>query len=135
MTDGVPYDPWRHADALGLRVETAVEMPHDGIWLPRRELILLRAGMGEIRERCVLAHELGHAVHGHVDGGPRNEAIADRYAARRLVDPQRLQDAARSSPDAGRWSLEIGVTMKILGVYLEMAPRGVGLEGTTGRAA
>lgn len=120
MRRGAPYDPYRHADELGLRVETVPFSPHDGLWLPRRDLILLRSGMKAIQERCVLAHEIGHAVHGHLDDGPRNEAVADRYAAERLVDRDHLLDLMVWSPDAGRWSLELDVTTRMLAIYLEL---------------
>ncbi|WBU37933.1 ImmA/IrrE family metallo-endopeptidase [Homoserinibacter sp. YIM 151385] len=113
-----PYDPYRHAEVLGLRVETA-RMGHDGLWLPDEGLVLLRPGLLAIQERCILAHEIGHAVLGHRASTPRTEAAADRYAAERLVDRAALLDSMRATGDATRWSLELGVTRKVLGVYLE----------------
>lgn len=114
---GQPYDPYRHADELGLRVETR-HIDHDGLWLPDRHLILLRPGLLAVQERCVLAHEIGHAVHGHRDSRPRHERAADRWAAERLIDPARLEEAMRASPDPGRWSLDVGVTTKMLEIWL-----------------
>jgi Zn-dependent peptidase ImmA (M78 family) len=116
-------DPWRLADALGIRVETVPGLAHDGLWLLDRRRILLRAGMRAIQERSVLAHELGHAAHAHADGRPAHEAEADRWAADLLVDPARLVEAMRSSDDAARWSLEIGVTTRLLGNWLERRAR------------
>jgi hypothetical protein len=114
------YDPYTHAAELGVTITVDRDTcGHDGLWLPDENRINLRPGMLQIQERSVLAHELGHAVHGHRDSRPKNEMLADRFAAEKLVDREMLIGMMASDPEAyARWCLELGVTMKILRVYL-----------------
>lgn len=87
-----------------------------GWWCPQERVILLDDRLDRRTARCVLAHELAHALLGHA-GAPslehdlwfaeRIERRADRWAARRLLAlddvaevlaerPACLEDAARA---------------------------------------
>lgn len=77
----------------------------------------LRAG----EQRIVLAHELGHAAHGHPDDRPKHEKQADRFAAQNLICPDELADLYKWCPDEGRIISELGVTRTLLRAYLQAA--------------
>jgi hypothetical protein len=121
MTKRPAYDPYAHADQLGIRVETGRIRSANGLWIPEERMIVLKRGLRVWHERQVLAHELGHVTMGHQDSTPRNEFLADRWAARKLIAPDHLADVARMSPDPGVWALELGVTNHLLHTYLNHA--------------
>lgn len=81
------------ADALGVRVVYAdlTRLDRDGDYNRAKNIIRLQEGMSFRLHRCVLAHELAHAVFGDVPSkfGPVNakqERRADEWAALRLID-------------------------------------------------
>jgi hypothetical protein len=76
--------------------------------------------MRVLLERSVLAHEVAHATLGHRTDSARNERQADVLAARRLIRPERLREAARGSSDQGEWCIELEVTPHILSTYLDV---------------
>ncbi len=71
-------------------------------------------------DRSTLAHEIGHAVYGHSDDRPKHETQADRYAAENMIDPLLLADLQEWTPDGSKIALELGVTTKLLRVYLNV---------------
>lgn len=112
------YDPFEHADRLGITVSYGRVRSAFGLWLPTERTILLKPRMRVVLERSVLAHELGHAVLGHPDDRPRFEFAADKYAARRLIQHDHLRDLARQTPDHAMWAAELQVTPHLLSIYL-----------------
>ena len=115
---GRMYDPWEHAEQLGIRVMTRVLRTASGLWVPDARTIILNPRMRRVRERSVLAHELGHAHYEHRDDRPKHELQADRFAAERLIDPGELKEVAATSPDANVWCHELGVNDRILKRYI-----------------
>lgn len=122
------YSPW--AD-LGARPHICcdahtIELPHGGgWWLPDVLGIVLDRRMTRVERRCALAHELRHVDHGdeqvaHVGpDGPRlarrQEARADREAARRLISIDDLSAALVAHPHDGAAAAEqLDVTEKVL---------------------
>jgi Zn-dependent peptidase ImmA (M78 family) len=83
-------------------------------------MIILQPRMKVIQERSVLAHELGHVELGHRDDRPKHEVLADRFAAENLVDPDRLLELIDWAPNTAHLSLELGVTTKLMQVYLNV---------------
>lgn len=118
MTRPGGYDPFEHADALGIRVEWGRPRTANGLWVPDANLIILKKGMRVLLERSVLAHEIGHAALGHRDTTPRNERRADAFAARNLITLPQLAYAADQSRDPGQWCIDLAVTPHILETYL-----------------
>lgn len=116
------YDPHQHAHELGLQLAYQPLRTAWGLYVPDHSLIILRPRMRATTERCVLAHEIGHHLHGDRPRedlwSERQERRADEYAARQLIDRKRLREAALLSPDPGQWALELGVTGDILTAYL-----------------
>lgn len=113
------YDPFAHADALGIAVKYSRLRTANGLWLPEHRMILIKEGMRTVHTRVALAHEIGHAVLGHEDDRPKHEVQADRYAAMQLIDPQRLHELAGWTPDSFRLARELGVTQRILRAYVD----------------
>jgi Zn-dependent peptidase ImmA (M78 family) len=117
MANNSSYDPFEHADALGLTIVYGRLRSGNGLWVPDYRTIILQPRMRVIHERSVLAHEIGHADLGHRDGRPKHEMLADRYAANHLIDLQRYRELITWTPDVARLSLELGVTTKLMQVY------------------
>jgi len=118
MTQTGGYDPYAHAERLGIAVVEGRLRTANGMWIPERRTIVLKRGMRRLLERSVLAHELGHVCLGHSDDSPRNERQADRFAARHLISEDELREAVRLSPDPGQWCVDLEVTPHILDTYL-----------------
>ena len=80
MSSNPPYDPWVHAKQLGLQVlERPITTAH-GLWLPDYFTIVLKDSMAPWAKRAALAHEIGHALCGHTESTPANEAEANHRA-------------------------------------------------------
>lgn len=122
------YDPQEHSEALGFRWEYYPLRTCFGLLVPEERLILLRPRMRASVERCVHTHENMHWVLGHTSAAPgvwgaKQERAADRAAARLLISHEALRDVARTTPDKGRWAVELGVTGDILNAYLASLPQ------------
>lgn len=117
LPSGTDYDPWRHADELGLRVALADLEWANELWLPDHRTIVLRRSMRASHQRNALAHGIGHAVLGHRDDRPKHERQADRYAARRLIDPLALRALQAWTQDPAQIAAELGVTRRLLLAY------------------
>ncbi|MEF2979046.1 ImmA/IrrE family metallo-endopeptidase [Subtercola sp. YIM 133946] len=114
------YDPFEHADRLNIEVVFGRLRTAHGLWIPERRTIILKRGMRALHERSILAHELGHVCLGHDDSTPRNEFLADRWAARHLIAPDHLAAIARVHTDQAQWCLELDVTPHMLETYLSL---------------
>lgn len=120
MTNGGTYDPFEHAETLGINVTYGRLRTGNGLWIPDYRTIVLQPRMKVIQERSVLAHEIAHADLGHRDDRPKHEVLANRYAAEHMIDSDHFADLVRWTPDAARLSLELGVTTKLMQVYLNV---------------
>jgi Zn-dependent peptidase ImmA (M78 family) len=96
---GLSYDPWKHAQDLGLTViEERLPSKVRGEYRHGDRLILLARGMSHRQERSTLAHEIQHAIAGDLPTqfGPRHylqERKARRAASFMLVDPAEYAEA------------------------------------------
>jgi len=120
MTRTAEYDPHEHAAKIGIDVVYGRLRSANGLWVPEHRTIILRPRMRALLERTVLTHEMGHVCLGHVDDCPRNEKMADRFAARKLIDHEELRRASRYSPDIEQWALELQVTPHLIDTYMTM---------------
>jgi Zn-dependent peptidase ImmA (M78 family) len=113
------FDPYDFADALGINViHRAIRSAH-GLWIPEHNTIVIRSGLRLIHDRVALTHELGHAINGHETDDPKKELQADIFAAKKLINPERLQRLEHYRDDAAALALELGVTQRILRVFFE----------------
>lgn len=116
------YDPYAHAEQMGLTIEYQQLRTDYGLYVPQSNLVLLRPRMTVTVERSVLAHEIQHHIHSHrrTSGvwSLRQERIADLEAARQLITPERLHDAQLWSSDPAEWCIDLRVTGDILLAYL-----------------
>lgn len=115
------YDPYLHAESLGIDVIERPIRTANGLWIPDHNLIVLKSGMRAIHKRTTLTHELGHACLGHRDDRPKHEVLADRFAAARLIDHDHLLELGGWIEHPARLAEELGVTNRILRVYLNMS--------------
>lgn len=105
---------------MGVRVRTAVT-PHGwwGVYDHGRRLITLRPGLGPIQLECTLMHELGHAHYGHTGVTGKQELLANRWAAYRLIDFEALLECAASEQTSPAVAATLGVLPSVLDVYLQ----------------
>lgn len=80
--------------------------------------ILLIPGLTPIEQRCVVAHELGHALRMDIGCSAASERAAERFAALVLVDPAALETAGVWARDENELADELGVTVDIVHSYL-----------------
>ncbi len=97
------WSPWSEAlNYPEILIHECVLAEGDGWWCPESDVILLEARLDPITRRCVLAHELGHALLGHSGCeqfpgfewfAARVELAADDWAAERLISFRDLREA------------------------------------------
>ena len=107
------------AQQLGVRVRTAVT-PHGwwGVYDHPRRLITLRPGLGPIQARCTLMHELGHANYGHTGVTGKQELLANRWAAYRLVSFEDVLAVAAVETRTDEVAHALGVLPSVLKTYM-----------------
>jgi hypothetical protein len=123
------YSPWRQLRSLpGLRLDftddEALLDEADGRYYHHVKRILMSKGLLQVERRCILAHELAHALRGDLPCGDarldeRQEAAVEQWAARRLIELPALADALRWSDDLDEVADELWVTPDLLQVRLQ----------------
>lgn len=119
------YDPYAHAEQLGIPVRPAV-LPYGlgGLWLPEHRTIYLSPDLHPIRARCTCGHEVQHVIRGvkHTRGSRERhrviEAQCDRDAARMFISFEEMAEQVRSSTDQGEWAMNLRVTGRMIRAYL-----------------
>lgn len=115
---GRAYDPWAHADDLGIEVVVRRLRTAHGRWFPAYNQILISDRLRAGDQRLTLAHELGHGVHQHLDDRPKYEKQADQFAARHLICPDELADLYEWCPDEQRIVAELGITRRLFRAFV-----------------
>lgn len=115
---GRAYDPWEHAEQLGIPVFVRRLRSANGLWFPEYGEIIISDKLRAGQQRLVLAHEIGHGVLAHPDDRPKHERQADQFAARNLIDPEELADLYKWCPDEQRIVQELGVTTRLFRAYV-----------------
>lgn len=118
-TRGRAYDPWEHADALGIEVVVRPLRTAHGLWVPERRTILVHSKLRAQSQRLILAHEIGHGALAHPDDRPKHEVQADRFAASHLICPDELQDLYGWCSNEQEIIRELGVTTRLFRAYIE----------------
>lgn len=118
---GRSYDPWEHAELLGIEVIVRRLRTANGRWFPEYGQILISDRLRVGQQRLVLAHEIGHGALMHPDDRPKHEKQADQFAARNLIDPEELADLYKWCPDEQRIVHELGVTTRLFRAFV-LAP-------------
>ncbi|WP_425547225.1 hypothetical protein [Arthrobacter humicola] len=109
---------------MGVRVRTAVTPPRWwGAYDHRRRLVTLRPGLGPIQLECTLMHELGHAHYGHVGVSGKQEVLANRWAANRLILFDDLVAAAGLEQSSASVASSLRVVPSVLETYLKLLTR------------
>ncbi|WP_445520535.1 ImmA/IrrE family metallo-endopeptidase [Streptomyces sp. NEAU-174] len=131
------YEPTKICRELGIRVEWMRLRDTWGAWVPNRRLIILATELSPALERCVLAHQVEHALVHDSAGcgiGPyadsirhrftsltiRQERRADREAARKLIPDSHVAAVARWARGNIRVAAgKLGVTEGMLRIRLD----------------
>jgi Zn-dependent peptidase ImmA (M78 family) len=106
---------------MGIEVIERPIRTANGLWIPDHNLIVIKSNMRAVHKRTTLAHELGHVCLGHRDDRPKHEVLADRFAAERLIDHDKLVELGEWIEHPAKLAAELGVTNRILRVYLNMS--------------
>lgn len=126
MTSVNAYDPDAHAASLGIRIIDAKTPAGTlALWDEQTRTILTTPGLLYRQRRCVLAHELAHAVNGDEHSplddvaAAKRERRADTLAAGWLLTPDAVATALAISPDSlSAAAAELEVTDRILEAWL-----------------
>ncbi|MCU1438877.1 MAG: ImmA/IrrE family metallo-endopeptidase [Naasia sp.] len=81
--------------------------------------VVVALGLTMVELRATLAHELSHAYYGHPCSKPAHERMADRRAARLLVDPRAYRAAEAIDPDPHFIAAELGLTPSVIRTWRE----------------
>jgi hypothetical protein len=104
---------------MGVRVVTApTPAGWWGAYDNRRRLVTMRPGLGPVQYACTLMHELGHAHYGHVGITGKQEMLANRWAAYRLIrfdDVLEVAGHERTTEDVAAY---LGVLPSALRTYM-----------------
>jgi Zn-dependent peptidase ImmA (M78 family) len=120
---GLEYTPDVVLDQLGILVVRTWLRDTWGAWSRQHHRIVIASGLSTVQERCVLAHELEHALADDSDcagqiASLRQERRADLEAARKLVAISDLAEVAQWAPDTYTAAHELQVTERMLTVRL-----------------
>lgn len=115
---GRDYDPWEHADALGIPVFVRRLRSANAIYFREYGEIILSDRLRVGDQRLSLSHELGHVELEHQDDRPKHEKQADRFAAQNLICPDELADLYGWCRDERRIVAELGVTTRLFRAYV-----------------
>lgn len=110
-----------YAEACGVRVVWAQDLPERGRYYPRTDVILLRYGMGERRTVSTLAHELAHRYYGDFCSTGPVEDRAWRWASRLLIPAADYAEAERHHHSPGAIAQQLGVTVDVIHAYQKAA--------------
>jgi Zn-dependent peptidase ImmA (M78 family) len=124
MQRGMHYSPMTIIESLGISVTRIWLRDTFGAWSPRHRKIVIASGLSAVQERCVLAHELEHALAGDTgcESGPqriRCERTADVEAARKLVGISDLGEVAQWTDDIRTAAAELSVTERMLQIRID----------------
>lgn len=115
---GRDYDPWKHADDLGVDVVVRRLRTANGRWFPEYNTIAISDRLRVRDQRLVLSHEIGHSELLHTDDRPKHEKQADQYAAQNLICPDELADLYEWCQDERRIVAELGVTTTLFRAFV-----------------
>jgi Zn-dependent peptidase ImmA (M78 family) len=125
----MPYSPKRVLEQLGVAVVRVHLRDTWGAWSPLHRKVAVAEGLSAVQERCVLAHEVEHALADDLGCGVGLDAAhplalpqeqrADREAARKLIAISDLAEIARRTPELALAAAELEVTERMLCVRLQ----------------
>ena len=108
----------RDLERDGVRVIWADLGERRGLYCDERRTIWLNLCMTEAVETSTLLHEAAHAHFRDRGNDPRQEARADRWAARRLISPVEYALAERLvGPHPGALAEELGVARWVVETF------------------
>lgn len=103
------------AVSWGLKVHVAHLDPDIlGFYSPEENCIYLSLRLTPEERLETLAHELGHAFHGHTCDSEANERQADAFAAQTLIDPDDYARAEALAYDQASIASELGVSIGLV---------------------
>ena len=120
LPKGRQYDPYEHAESMGIQVLFRPLRTANEMWLPDHRTLVIRESMRAVHRRNACAHGVAHAALAHQDDRPKHEVQADRYAADNLIDFDEIRELIKWTPDSARLANELGVTTRLLRVYLNV---------------
>jgi hypothetical protein len=105
---------------MGVRIRHTDDIDRWARYDHQSRTITAWASLGAVQWRCAVAHELGHAHHGHEHGHPKQEREADAYAVDLLITPGEWQLATLLHCSPVAVADELGVTPRMVKVAAEL---------------
>ena len=108
----------REAGRLGVQIHAA-HLDGDllGFYSHHERRIYFDIRLTPMERVEVVAHELGHAYHGHSCDDDLSERQADRRAALLLVDPEAYRSAERENPHPRHIAESLGLSVHLVKVW------------------
>jgi len=108
------------AGRMGVRIRTAPTPASCwGVYDRRHKLITMRPKLARFQYDSTLAHELGHAINGHHGHNPKTEHMADRWAAKYLLNFDQVLDHASINGDLNSLAASLEVMPWVLEAFKE----------------
>lgn len=105
------------ADSYGVRVLYGGLDGRNGVYYDDLKLVIIEQSLPPAMERFTLAHELGHAHHGHRESTPSNEIKADEFAARLLIKDDDYMSAEAVCEDPRYIAQELDLPLRAVEAY------------------
>ncbi len=111
----------QHAASLGVSVHVAhLDDGVMGEWYEDEREIYVRINLSPDETVFTIAHELGHAHHGHrCEDDQDAEDQADEYAARLLIDPDAYAELEHLGVHQHDIAEQLGVTTHALNLWMQ----------------
>lgn len=107
----------RVAERYGIRVLYGSLDGRNGVYYDDLKLIIVEQSLPPAMEKFTLAHELGHAHHGHRESTPSNEIKADEFAARLLINDDDYMNAETVCEDPRYIAQELNLPLRAVEAY------------------
>jgi Zn-dependent peptidase ImmA (M78 family) len=116
---GRSYDPFAHAEDLGINVILRPIRTANELWLPDYATIVVKSTMRPVWKRSSCAHGVAHALLAHQDDRAKFEIQADRLAGENMIPYDEIAEMVQWSPECHILANEFGVTTRIMRIYLQ----------------
>lgn len=120
------FDIEEEAAAQGIAIAYIPGSPNlpDAFWDASSRTIAVKEGLPARYTRSLIAHELGHAHHGHTKSAPKSERQANEYAAHILIDEDEYRQAESAyGTDVETLAFILNVSPGLIEVWRECLAR------------
>lgn len=123
MPHGNTYDPARHLERMGVRVDYVDNLAGCGFYYHDERRVEIRSGLSPVMKRSCLAHEAAHAEMRHEEQEAfchqiQQERMASAMAGRRLISFHKFLRMQAAGVPEKEMAVELEVARVILRAYI-----------------